>query len=223
MSELLIEHIADGDLLRTHIKATMAEIRLCAERVTAASAAIHANTTWTEGQRHLESEKVSARAVTPVLEHVDRTRSRLEAEIAGLKQKTSGPAVESSVKANFMAGEVRARLASMSQAERLSVLHKAIKDGDDSVIGFALDGPLMLTGLSATERENVRMRWAVARHPDLCKRMAQLEKDHDHLARAGGLLLSHSLKMASPAITTAAKKLGEAAQAAIAKAGASTN
>jgi hypothetical protein len=47
-----------------------------------------------------------------------------------------------------------------------------------------------------------------------------LEKDHDHLARAGSLLLGHSLKMSLPAITVAAKKLGDAAQAAIAGAGA---
>jgi hypothetical protein len=82
MNEALIEHVADGDLLRAGIRATMAEIRSCAERVTAASQAIHQNVTWTEVQRHCEAEKVAARAVTPVLENVDRARTRLEAEIA---------------------------------------------------------------------------------------------------------------------------------------------
>lgn len=80
-----------------------------------------------------------------------------------------------------------------------------------------------MTGLTAAERDHVRQLWARKRLPDECKRIDLLEKDMTHLERAGSLLIGYQLKMADQFIVTAAKKSSDAAQKAIAAAGATAH
>lgn len=58
----------------------------------------------------------------------------------------------------------------MPPAKRLAALHRAIEQGDGSVIESALSGASFVTGLSLTEREHLRASWAEKRHPDATAR-----------------------------------------------------
>jgi hypothetical protein len=92
----------------------------------------------------------------------------------------------------------------MPQADRLATIHKAISDGDDFVTACVLEGPLLLSGLTAIERDNIRQKWARMRHPAEMQRIDQLERDADHLARSGALLISFQRKMSNLEIVAAA-------------------
>jgi hypothetical protein len=88
----------------------------------------------------------------------------------------------------------------MPPAKRLAALHRAIEQGDGSVIESALSGASFVTGLSLTEREHLRASWAEKRHPDATARIRQLESDAAHLERGGKILQDFWLKCSSPKI-----------------------
>jgi hypothetical protein len=113
-------------------------------------------------------------------------------------------------------------MVSLDQSARLSSLDKAIASGD-AIIEAALSASGFLTGLTPLEVEYDRAKWARKRYPDECKRIDLLEKDAEHLARGGNLLISYQRKCSDPAIVAAANASRDAAQKAIAAAGASTN
>jgi hypothetical protein len=150
------------------------------------------------------------RITNAALPAVDRARQHLKTEINKLRMKPTAPVTDNSVRSIHMAAELRSRLASMSQKDRLESIHHSINAGDDSVVAAVLEGALILTGLSEIEREHVRETWRRKRLPDECKRIDQLEKDAVHLNRGGTLLMSYQRKMADQTIVTAAKASSEA-------------
>jgi hypothetical protein len=60
--------------------------------------------------------------------------------------------------------------------------------------------------------------WAQKRQPEALARMKVLEKDLEHLERAGSLLIQFQVRCSDPAILAAARKNQEAARAAVAAA-----
>jgi hypothetical protein len=223
MSEGVIENVAPNDYIRNGIVEALRGVRLAAEGSRNASVAIFGDMTLSEGGKHVKANEVTYRITNAALPAVDRARQNLETELTRLRTKTNAPAIDNSVKSIHMATELRARLAAMSQADRLAAIQRSINAGDDTVVAAVLEGALILTGLSEIEREHVRQQWRRKRLPDECHRVDQLEKDKVHLDRGGTLLMSYQRKCADPVIVEAAKKSQQAATAAIAAAGAVTH
>jgi hypothetical protein len=65
---------------------------------------------------------------------------------------------------------------------------------------------------------HVRAMWAQKRPPEALAWMKVLEKDLDHLQRAGSLIIGFQVKCSDPVILAAARKNPEAARAAVAAA-----
>jgi hypothetical protein len=148
-----------------------APAKAAAEKCRAQSLAIHSDISLeSEGARHLRAHAVTFRTSIGAMPALDAARERLERELGTLKAKTSSPAPDNSVRGNFQSVEVRQRLANMPPAKRLAALHRAIEQGDGSVIESALSGASFVTGLSLTEREHLRASWAEKRHPDATAR-----------------------------------------------------
>jgi hypothetical protein len=83
-----------------------------------------------------------------------------------------------------------------------------------------LSAPMFLTNLSEAELSHVRERWRRTRYPEECKRVDLLEKDLEHLSRGGNIVMTYPRKCAVQAIVDAAKASNDAANKAIAAAGA---
>jgi hypothetical protein len=94
--------------------------------------------------------------------------------------------------------------------------HAAIEQGDDGSIGALLDGPLMLTGMSAIERELLASRWAKERLLVDVKRLEELKKASVHLSRGAQILLTYSFALSDQATVVRARKSAEAAARAMA-------
>jgi hypothetical protein len=181
--------------------------------------------TLSEGGKHVKADQTTYAITSRALPAVDYARGRLEAELAKLKSKTNAPVPEASSRANFMATEIRQRLISLDQSARLAALDKAIAEGPagDPIIEAALSASGFLTGLTPLEVEHVRAKWARKRYPHEMERIDLLKRDAEHLNRGGSLLISYQRKCSDPAIVAAAKASSDAAQKAIAAAGAATH
>ena len=107
----------------------------------------------------------------------------------------------------------------------MAAINAAIDDGPagDAVVEACLNAPSVLSGLSSTELEHARLQWRHKRYPDEVKRIAQLEKDAEHLARGGQIVVSWPAKCADPVVVAQAKASRAAAEKAIASAGALTH
>jgi hypothetical protein len=223
MDEGVIENVAPDDSIRTGVVEALRGVRLAAAGSRNASVAIFGDMTLSEGGKHVKAHDVTYRITNAALPAVDRARQNLETELTRLRTKTNAPASDNSVRSIHMATELRARLAAMSQTDRLAAIQRSINAGDDTVVAAVLEGALILTGLSELEREHVRQQWRRKRLPDECHRVDQLEKDKVHLDRGGILLMGYQRRCADQTIVEAAKASNDAAQKAIASAGAVTH
>jgi hypothetical protein len=225
MNEGAIANIAPGDVTRIAIAEALRAVRIAAENARNASVAIFGDMTLSEGGKHVKANDLSFRITNAVLPVVDRAREKLEYEIGKLRAKTNAPAPDVSVRGNFMATEIRQRMASLDQSARLAALQEAIDEGPsgDAIIEAALGASGFLTGLTPLEVEHTRQKWRRKRFPDECKRIDLLERDAEHLNRGGSLLISYQRKCSYPAIVAAAAQSRDAAQKAIAAAGAAAH
>jgi hypothetical protein len=217
--ELVLGAVAADDFVVVEAFGALKAARVAAENMTAATIAIHRDATKSPPAAHLQSDEYSAKLLTVTTPKLDRAHEHLQTSINLLQRKTAKPALEVSAKNNFMTGEVRARLAGMTQSARMKTLSDAIDAGDDLSVGAALEAPGFLTGLSPGELEHVRDRWAHARHPEHMACIKRLQTAQEHLRRAGNLLSGYQRQCSDAGIVTVAKKLQKQAQAAIAAAG----
>jgi hypothetical protein len=207
--------VFDGDtddLAIQGVKNAMAVGLEAATRAYQGAVAIHLDETLSTGGRHVKADQWAVQVTRPALMKFDSEGARLAATIAGLEAKLRGPAPPAAV----VAAEVRAAFRALTPKEKGKATHAAIEQGDDGSIGALLDGPLMLTGMSATERDLLSARWAKERLPVEVKRLEELKKASVHLRRAGSVLLSYSLTMADASVVARAKRSAEAAAKAMA-------
>ncbi len=200
-----------GDLAIERVKAWLGAGRDAAERARAAAIAIHGDETLSEGARHVRAEDYAVRITQPVLRRHDEETARLASDIASCERRLKGPPPPPALQAS----EIRSALRSMTPKERAKAINTALQEGDDAVIGAALDGARMLSGLSGLETELLRLRWANERLPNEVERLAALQKAAEHLHRGGQILLTHSLAMADRQIVQRAKASQAKAAAAI--------
>lgn len=112
-------------------------------------------------------------------------------------------------------GEIRGRLAGSTPAERRAMLSQALAAGDDAVVSAVLSGPAMLSGFEdPTEREDLRLRWQTARHPDVVAQAERYGRAATDIERAGSLLVRFYASLTDPEILARA----EASERAVAEA-----
>jgi hypothetical protein len=116
---------------------------------------------------------------------VDAARKRGATAVAAIEKQTGAPPPPANAVDAMLHGEIRARLAKMSDEERAS----AIASGDDHIIAAYLHGPAMLTGASEAEREMHRRAWQRAKFPAEIDRAERLKKAMAAMERGASLLL----------------------------------
>jgi hypothetical protein len=161
LHEGAIADIAPGDTLRVRISEALRGGRLAAEGSRAASTAIYSDLTLSEGGKAVRASETAYRLTNAALPNFDRAHEALENEIARLKAKTNAPVPDTSTRSNFMASEIRQRLAGMDQTKRLAAITASINEGPagDAVVEACLNAPSVLSGLSSTELQHIRQTW----------------------------------------------------------------
>jgi hypothetical protein len=120
---------------------------------------------------------------------LDAARERAKREIERLEAETSGPPEPKHVSGSMLEAEIRSALAAMKPADRAKALSEAVEQGDDLVLGAALRGPRLLTGLGAAERDMLRHKWRARHFPAEIERAQRLKAAVADLDRGGTLLL----------------------------------
>jgi hypothetical protein len=200
LHEGVFDNVA-GDFTIAAVKATLGAGRLAAESARNACLAVFGDETLSEGAKHVRSADLAFQVTRPALAKFDSTTERVANEIAAVERKLRGPPPPPTA----VAAEVRNAFRALSPKERTKAIHLALQEGDEATIASLLDGPLMLVGMTAIERELLRLRWAKERLPSDLARLEELQKAAVHCERGGRLLLEYSMKMADPAIVGKAK------------------
>ena len=79
------------------------------------------------------------------------------------------------------AGEVRAALLRMPEAERTKAIQAAINDGDDQFAAAAITGNVVLTGLGKAQHAAYADAWKRTRHKNTVERIECLRGGLDGL------------------------------------------
>jgi hypothetical protein len=215
MNELALGEIQPGDYTMQLGFEALKSVRVAGEKTTTACRAIHADTTLSEGARHVSADQVSFKVTSKVLPVVDRANQTFQTEIKRLQLKIAAPAIDTTIKGVQLQTEIRLFLRDQAAADKRREIVRSIESGDDSVMSAILSAPAMLSGLSPAEVEAFRLTWQRKRWPAEVARIAQLEKAAGHLNTGGQLLISHQRKMAAPAIVQEARRFQKASADAI--------
>lgn len=156
----------------------------------------------------LKAGERAARALDAAREGVVAAVARLEADTAAPPQPTGAGVLES---------EIRATLRGMSEKDRSAAIAEAFADGDDLVIGAAIRGPALLTGLDKARHGMFQGRWRKERHPAETDRVERLRKAIAALDRAGENLVQFTNKAATTQQALLAENAAARTQAALAQ------
>lgn len=195
----------------------MQSCRVSAERARELTATVMKNSMLTVPARHREAKEKSWKVISASTIKLDAARRAALAELAAVQAKINAPPKPNDATGAGIAAEVRGRLAAMSPDGRSKALQDALLAGDDVVLGAALHGPAMLSGMDdATELNDWRARWQLKRHPGEVDRVARLDKAVSDIERAGSLLIGFTASLTDPSIIAAAEESERQAAAAVA-------
>jgi hypothetical protein len=187
--------------------------RLAAEKAKRIAAAVMANEMATIPARHREVKEKGWRAVEPGLRQLDAARAAAVREIDRLSALTAAPPRPTSPADAMLASEVRGRFASMTDKQRAAALAAAA--ADDTVVAAVLNGPAMLSGLSAEEMEMLRHRWRERRHGPDVDRLQRLGRAVEDIDRAGQLVVRFYTGLSNSEIVDRAEASERAVQEAM--------
>lgn len=215
MHEAMIErHFANDPTTGTSVpdnhlqalKDAMQSARLNAERARDLTLAVMKNKMMTVPARHREAKEKSWKVTEAATLKLDAARRAAEAEVKAVTARINAPPKPTDTTGAGIAAEVRGRLAQMSPDGRRQALQTALSAGDDVVLGAALHGPALLSGMTdPTELNEWRMRWQLARHPGEVDRIARLGKALVDIERAGSLLVAFTGSLTDSSIIAAAE------------------
>lgn len=191
----------------------MQAARLSTERAKRIAVAVMANEMATLPARRREVKDKGWRAVEPGPRQLDAARAAAVKEIGRVTALTSAPPRPASPADVMLASEVRARFASMPAKQRAAALAGAV--ADDTVVAAVLNGPAMLSGISAEEMEMLRHRWRAARHGPDVDRMQRLGRAVEDIDRAGQLAIRFYTGLSSHEIVERAEASERAVQEAL--------
>jgi hypothetical protein len=137
-----------------------------------------------------EARNVGHQLSQSALKKVDSARASIEREIGRIQAAMSGPPEPRTPSAIAIETEIRGALSRMSREDRARTINDAIQRGDESVVGAALRGPSLLTGLGDAEREARRAQWFEKKFPRELDRMGRLSRARDAADRASQSLIN---------------------------------
>ncbi|MES0194303.1 hypothetical protein [Mesorhizobium sp. C264A] len=191
----------------------MQAARIATEKAKRIATAVMANEMVTVPARHREVKDKGWRAVEPGLRQLDAARAAAVKEIDRLAALTSAPPRPTSAVDVMLASEVRARFASMGDKQRAAALAAAV--ADDTVVAAVLNGPAMLSGITAEAMEMLRHRWRSERHGPDVDRMQRLGRAVEDIDRAGQLVVRFYSGLSSSEVVERAEASERAVQEAL--------
>jgi hypothetical protein len=208
------ERVPDPALSALH--GAMLAARQAAERAHTLAEAVMRNEMLTIPARHRQAKEQGWKLIEGASRKIDAARATALAELERLRAATVPPRPRDTA-GLLLAGEVRARLAGMSREARRDLLNAALLRADDVVVGAALGGPAMLSGMDDPgELEDLRERWRLARFPAEVDRIARLERAVADVERGGSQLVRFGTMLADPEVIARAEASERQAQAAMA-------
>ncbi|MCV0396766.1 MAG: hypothetical protein K5872_20885 [Rhizobiaceae bacterium] len=190
--------------------------RTLAQKAGRVADAIHASEMLTVAARHRKARDETWGVVEPALRGVDAAERRARADRDRLDAETSAPPPPRDAMGSILAGEIRTRLAAMSDRERRAALATALSDGDDVVMGAVLNAPPMLSGLTGREHHDmIRAQWRQARHPEALDRIARIDRALEDLERVGAKVIAYTSSLYSSDIVAGAETQERAVAAAL--------
>ena len=206
--------VADPDLaeLTGAVRLTREE----SERLVNLSNAVLQDRSITPEAGLIRTSTAAMKAAERVAARLDAARAKVQASIAASDRKTSAPPPPTNPAALHLESEIRARLASMPDAER----DKAIKSAanDMTVIGAILRAPPFLSGISEAKMLTLRSAYAEQFHPGEVKRRARLVKALEATERSGDAFVAFVRDMTDSKAARIAAENGRRAEEAFAAA-----
>lgn len=169
------------------------------------------NPTWNEAAQILATDDLAQKVFARVAKVMDSTRVNLEKGIAHLEGELSKP-VESKA-AGSIAAEVRAHIKGLSTSERMTVIQRAINEGDHIVASSVLGAPAMLSGIDAKMQEILTRLYHERHNLATAKRLKVMQGAKALIEERGGLVFKE-LEKAVGVPPHKAKALREAKTAA---------
>jgi len=194
----------------------MKTTRLAAEQAGRVADAIHASVGMTAPVRHREAKTKTWKVLEPVLRDLDSAMHNCRREIERLEAGTVNPPRPQDLPTNFMYGEVRSRLATMSPVDRQKAVAAALRDDDQVVIAAILHGAAMLSNLTLAEYNMVHATWRKRKWGDEVERMERLKKALSDAEQGGTLALNYLGKLSSDVMARAADESEERIRKALA-------
>lgn len=193
------------DKPRLAIRAAIDGARAAAETALVNVRAIFGNPEWPDGRKHVESNAVAARAITPAIATLDKAIAGLNVRVDDVRKVTAPPTPPTDIAGTVLAGEIRAKLSNMASPDRMKTLLRSIDDGDEVTISAALGAPAFLTGLGALDLERLGTAWQKKHFAAELDRLNILQRDLVHVTRARNVLTAFQANCSDPKILAQAQ------------------
>lgn len=131
------------------------------------------NPGWNEDQKLLQVDSFAAKHLAKITRTFDNTRNRLVQSITYIEAELTTP-IEAQA-AGGVAAEVRAHIKGLTTAERMTVIQRAIEEGDHIVSTAVLGAPAMLTGIDANMQKTLTRFYHERQQPEKAKRLKVMQ------------------------------------------------
>ena len=206
--------VSDNTL--TNLFDAMRLARTTVEKARSVAVAIHTNETLTVPARHKRVKDEAWKLIESGTRALDAARQRAESELAALRASIATPARRNDAAQVILEGEIRARLATLTPDARRLALATAIHRGEDVIVGAALTGPAMLSGLDNPQEQDVlRERWQLARFPETMERIERVVRAIADVERVGPLVVNYMGSLYDQKILAVAERSEADMQAAL--------
>lgn len=152
----------------------------------AAKQKVERNAAWTPEAKLIQLDDFARKHLDRVTRTFDTTRNNLENGIRALEADLSQPVVARA--ATSIAGEVRAHIKSLPTGKRMSVIQKAIEDGETDVATAVLGAPPILSGLDRNMHAILVRMWHEKANPATAKRLRAFQAAKELIERNAPLV-----------------------------------
>jgi hypothetical protein len=178
INEAALGTVDAADKVRQSAFATMAHARAAAQEAARAAREAHASPTLSVIEKHAKAAEVSAKAILPAIDSLEKARKTYDAKLDELRKML---AIKSDASEQQLT-EIRSKLAAMPQTMRYAKIAKNIDDGHDSVVAAVVScDPFLADFVTEPERAALVEKWRAARWPQEHARLKELESDNGHL------------------------------------------
>lgn len=144
------------------------------------------NPTLNEAAAVINTQDFADKVFARIARAMDSTRASLTKTIASYEKDLSQP-VESKA-AHPIASEIRAHVKGLTIGERMTVIQKAIREGDIAVATAILGAPAMLSGIDANTQQILTRQYHEHHNPLVARRLRALKGAKALIEDRGGLV-----------------------------------